>query len=99
TTVAFAKYVPRPFSGSVEVIVAQNRAPGFLHPQMPWHQLLSGPRMVHVVPWTHMELFKPGAGRRTVARLMKFMLEEEPISENLHLSKMPTSALVTKGRA
>jgi thioesterase domain-containing protein len=77
TTVAFAKYVPRPFSGAVGVIVAENRAPGFFHPRMPWHTLLCGPRVVHVLPWSHMELFQPGAGRETVARLMRFMLEED----------------------
>jgi thioesterase domain-containing protein len=88
TTVAFAKYVPRPYSGSVEVIVAENRAPGFLHPEMPWCKLLSGPRVVHVVPWHHLELFLPGAGRKTVARLMKFMLEEYPASESTTAQQM-----------
>jgi len=100
TTVAFAKYVPRAFSGSVHVIVAKNRAPGFLHPQMPWHKLLSGPRVVHVVPWSHLELFRPGAGRKTVARLMKFILEEAPLSESLGVQEMQAGALfVPEGRA
>ncbi len=99
TTVAFGKYVPRPFSGAVDVIVAENRAPGFLHPQMPWHKLLTGPRVVHVMPWRHMELFQPKAGRKTVARLMKFMLEEEPFSESLGVRKMRAGALsVPEGR-
>jgi len=81
TALAFAKYVPQPFSGSAEVIVSESRAPGFVHPKMPWRKLLSGPRLVHVVPWSHMELFR--AGRKTVARLMKSMLEEDPASASL----------------
>jgi thioesterase domain-containing protein len=75
TMVAFARYVPRPFSGGAEVIVSEDRAPGFLHPQMPWHKLLSGPRVVHIVPGRHGEIFR--ARRKTVARLMKSMLDED----------------------
>jgi thioesterase domain-containing protein len=80
TMVAFARYIPRPFTGTAEVIVSEDRASGFLHPQMPWHKLLSGRRIVHVVPWLHHELFRKG--RKTVARLMKSMLEEAPASES-----------------
>jgi hypothetical protein len=87
TTLAFAKYIPRPFSGSAEVIISEDRAPGFLHPQMPWRKLLSGSRVVHVVPWSHRELFR--AGRDTVARLMKSMLEEDPTSDSLPKQEMP----------
>jgi thioesterase domain-containing protein len=90
TTVAFAKYVPRPFSGSIHAILSENRASGFLHPQMPWRKLLPGPRVIHVVPWPHMELFQ--AGRQTVARLLKFMLDDDSWSENLALSQMPAAA-------
>jgi thioesterase domain-containing protein len=98
-TVAFAKYVARPFSGSVEVIVAENRAPGFLHPQMPWPTLLCGPRVVHVLPWSHMELFRPGAGRKTVARLMRSMLEDDPASEDLSgARKRPSPQLMAETR-
>jgi thioesterase domain-containing protein len=81
TMLAFAKYVPHPFSGSTEVIISEHRALAFLHPQMPWSKLLSGPRLVHVVPWSHKELF--GAGRKTVARLMRSMLEEDLASASL----------------
>jgi thioesterase domain-containing protein len=81
TTFAFAKHVPRPFAGPAEIILGTNRAPGFLHPQMPWSKLLCGPRILHVLPWSHMDLFRPGAGRKTVARLMRAMLEEDLLSE------------------
>jgi len=72
--VAFAHYVPKPFSGSAALIVSAERAPGFFHPQMPWHKLLPGPRLVHVLPWHHQDLFR--SGREAVARSLKFMLEE-----------------------
>jgi thioesterase domain-containing protein len=76
TLIAFSRYIPTPFSGPVEMIISAEHAPGFFHPLMPWHKLLPGPRVVHVLPWLHHELF--GAGRKAVARLMRFMLEEEP---------------------
>ena len=74
TILAFARYVPRPFSSPAEVIVSVERAPGFFHELMPWHQLLPGPRLVHVLPWGHKQLWR--AGRDTVARVMRSMLEE-----------------------
>lgn len=89
TMLAFAKYVPHPFSGSAEVILSENRAPAFLHPQMPWRKLLSGPRLVHVVPMSHMELFR--AGRKTVARLIRSMLEEDPASTSLAERQMQSA--------
>ena len=61
TTLAFARYVPSPFSGPVDAIVAEGRAPGFLHPQMPWKKLLPGLRVTHVLHCYHTELLRPGA--------------------------------------
>ncbi len=79
--VAFAKYVPTPFSGPTELIMSADRAPGFFHPMMPWHKLLPGPRVVHVLPCAHGEVF--GAAREAVARLIRHILDEEPTSANL----------------
>lgn len=80
TSVAFARYVPRPFSGAAELIISRDRALGVLHPQMPWSKLF--PRSsVHVLPLPHMKLF--WSGRETVARLMRSILEEEPGSERV----------------
>lgn len=79
TMVAFARYVPRPFSDAVEVIVSKDRASVFLNPQMPWQNLLSGPSVVHIVPGRHAEIFR--THRATVARLMRSMLEEGTASE------------------
>jgi thioesterase domain-containing protein len=81
TTLAFLRYVPRPFSGSSKVVVSERRASKFLDPQMHWHKLLSGPRVVHVLPGNHQNLLI--ADRKTIARLMKSMLEEDPASEVL----------------
>jgi thioesterase domain-containing protein len=79
TLVAFAKYVPTAYSGPIETIISIERASPFFHPLSPWGDLLPVPQVVYVLPWPHMELF--GAGRKTVARLMRSMLEEEPTSE------------------
>jgi thioesterase domain-containing protein len=76
--IAFAKYSPRPFSGAADIILSPERAPGFFHPMMPWSKLLPGTRTVHVLPWTHHELFGPG--RKTLARLMRLLLEWGPNS-------------------
>ncbi len=77
--IASSTYVPTPFPGPAQLIVSAERAPGFFHPQMPWRKLLTGPRIVHVLPWGHMELFREG--REAVARLLRFMLEEPTMPE------------------
>jgi thioesterase domain-containing protein len=79
--VALSRHVPRPFPGSAQLIVSDRRAGAFFHPEMHWHKLLPGPRMVHVLPWDHIQLFR--AGRENVARALKFMLEEAPKLEML----------------
>jgi len=61
------------------MIISAERASGFFHPMMPWHKLLPGPRVVHVLPCPHHELL--GTSRKTVARLMRSMLEEVPTSQ------------------
>jgi thioesterase domain-containing protein len=72
--VALARHTPRPFSGPVQVIVSARRSSNFFHPEMHWHKLLLGPRMVLVLPWDHVELFR--TGRATVGRALKFLLDE-----------------------
>jgi thioesterase domain-containing protein len=83
----FSSHNPRPFPGPAALIISAERAPGFFHPQMPWHKLLPGPRIVHVLPWNHQELFR--SGRETVARLLKFLLEQDP---NLLVCRETTEA-------
>jgi thioesterase domain-containing protein len=72
--VALSTYNPRPFAGSMQVIVSAGRAASFFHPQMPWHELLPGPRTVVVLPFNHQVLFQ--VGRAAVARALKFLLQE-----------------------
>jgi hypothetical protein len=74
--VALSRYVPRPFRGPTQSIVSAERATAFFHPEMSWSKLLLGPRMVHVLPWDHSELFR--SRRESVAGVLKFMLEEAP---------------------
>jgi thioesterase domain-containing protein len=74
TLVALAGFFPTPFPGPVQMIASVQRSASLFHPQMPWHKLLTGPRMVLVLPWHHMQLFRDG--RETVARALKFLLEE-----------------------
>lgn len=75
--IALSSHLPAPFPGPAQVILsAGRRSFGFFHREMPWHSLLLGPRMVHVLPWDHLELFQEG--REHVARTIRFMLHEAP---------------------
>jgi|GEM_PF-1323866 len=78
---ASGRHIPSPFSGPAQLILCAKAAAGFFHPQMPWHKLLTGPRMIHILPWDHIELF--GAGREHVARGIKFLLGEAPTLETV----------------
>jgi thioesterase domain-containing protein len=89
TMVAFARHVPHPFGGPAEVIISHDRSAAFLHPRMPWAKVLFGSRLVHVVPWSHREMFR--SGRRSVARLIKSALEEEPVPETVLERRMPSA--------
>jgi len=75
--VALFRHVSGPFSGPVELIISAERASGFFHPMMPWAKALAGPRIVHVVPWDHEQLFR--AGRESICRLLKFILDQAPL--------------------
>ena len=96
TTLALARYVPSPFSGPVDAIVAEGRAPGFLHPQMPWKKLLPELRVTHVLHCYHTELLR--TGRKTVARLMKSMLEEDPAAGLPSHRTPPAAQLIPEAR-
>ena len=78
---AFGRYVPSPFPGPAQLILCAKAAADFFHPQMPWHKLLSGPRMVHILPWDQAALFR--GGREHVAQGLKFLLEEASTLENV----------------
>ncbi len=73
--VAFDKYRLPPFSGAVDLILSAPRAVSFFDPRMPLRELLAGPRIVHVLPFRHPELY--GSGLEHVARLIKLLMNEE----------------------
>jgi hypothetical protein len=77
-------------SGPAQLILSDHRALGFFHREMPWHVLLPGPRMVHVLPGGHIDLF--GTGRQHVARAIRLMLEQGARLEAL--TARPASAPV-----
>ncbi len=72
--IALGKHFPTPFLGPAELIISAHGAAAFFHPEMPWRKLLPGSRVVHVLPWSHEELFR--SGRHAVARLLKFALDK-----------------------
>jgi thioesterase domain-containing protein len=79
--IALCTHLPTPFPGPAQLILSDRRAVGFFHPELPWHVLLPGPRMVHVLPGDHIDLF--GGGRQYVARAIRFMLEQGPRLQSL----------------
>jgi len=85
SVIALAKYVPVPFPGPAQVILSAAAVVGFFNPTMAWHKLLSGPRMVHILPWPQRELLR--SGRDHVARGIQFMLEEGPTLETVSESQ------------
>src|SRR5262245_43824305 len=76
--VALSKHVPTPFSGRAVLILCAARAPGFFHPKGWWRTILPGPQTVHVLPWTHEELFRSGLEQFT--RVFNFVLKEIAMS-------------------
>jgi thioesterase domain-containing protein len=81
SVIAFCSHLPTPLSSPAQLILSDHRALGFFHREMPWHVLLPGPRMVHVLPGDHIDLF--GTGRQHVARAIRLMLEQGPRFEAL----------------
>jgi hypothetical protein len=56
---------------------------------MHWHHVLPYPRMVHVLPWDHGEIFK--AGREALMRSIKYLLDASPLPAPL-LTEVPSWA-------
>jgi thioesterase domain-containing protein len=74
--IAMCRHVPKPYPGPTQLIVSADRAAQFFHPQMHWHHVLPSPRMVHVMPWDHREIFR--SGREHLMRSVKYMLDASP---------------------
>jgi thioesterase domain-containing protein len=78
--VALCKHIPTSFSGPAVLILSAARAPGFFHPQARWRTILPGPQTVHVLPYTHLELFR-SPGLEQFTRVFNFVLEEIATSD------------------
>jgi thioesterase domain-containing protein len=76
--VALSKHIPTSFSGRAVLILSAERAPGFFHPQAQWRTILPGPQIVHVLPYTHDELFRSRLEQFT--RIFNFVLKEIEIA-------------------
>jgi thioesterase domain-containing protein len=72
-TVALSRFTAKQFLGNVELILNSNVAPVFLNPNMPWQRILPNPRVLHVVPWGHVDMLR--SRRFDTARLIKFILD------------------------
>ena len=74
--VAFSRYTPMSFAGPAELVLSSSGATGFFNPQIPWSKMLTGPRVVVVLPYDHTRLLR--AGREHLARAVKFLIDEGP---------------------
>jgi thioesterase domain-containing protein len=88
--VAFDRYLMPSFSGPVDLIVSADRAVSLFDPNKPWRTLLPGPRIVHVLPFKHHQLFlpkgiQPGVpgGLEYVAGLIKLVNDETEVFESV----------------
>ena len=72
-TAALSRFSAKMFLGNVELIINTNVAPVFFGPNMPWQRVLPNPRVAHVVPWGHVDMFR--SKRFEMARLIKFILD------------------------
>jgi thioesterase domain-containing protein len=72
-TAALSRFTAKQFLGDTELILNTNVAPVFLNPNMPWQRILPNPRVLHVLPWGHVDMMR--GHRFDTARLMKFILD------------------------
>jgi thioesterase domain-containing protein len=70
---ALSTHVPEMFPGAVVMILSIAHAAGIFHPQMHWIKLLPQAPTAHVLPCTHLEMFR--SARHDFARVLKFALE------------------------
>jgi thioesterase domain-containing protein len=79
--VALTKHTPMSFAGPAELVLSSSGATGFFNPQIPWSKMLTGPRVVVVLPYDHNGLLR--AGREHLARAVKFLIDEGPELERM----------------
>jgi thioesterase domain-containing protein len=70
---ATSKFTPRPFLGTVELILSAEMAPPFFGRDRPWHKILLNPPVIHAMPFGHAEMLQ--RHRFDVARLVRMSLQ------------------------
>jgi thioesterase domain-containing protein len=70
---AISKFTPRPFLGTVELILSAESAGPFFGRERPWQKILPNPPVIHVMPFGHIELLHNH--RFDVARFARLILE------------------------
>lgn len=70
---AISKFTPRPFLGTVELILSAESAAPFFGRERPWQKILPNPPVIHVMPYGHIELLHNH--RFDVARFVRLILE------------------------
>jgi thioesterase domain-containing protein len=93
TSVAFCTHAPETFPHPIVAILSFERAAGFFHPQMLWVRLLPRRLMVHVLPYTHAEIFRSGV--HDFACVLNFVLEQamnSGVAEERAMKSAVTSA-------
>jgi thioesterase domain-containing protein len=73
TAAAMRGYQPQPYAGPVELIVSANRARVYFQPDLPWQRILTGQRLIHVLPGSHLDMTR--VQRAELLRLMRFVLD------------------------
>jgi thioesterase domain-containing protein len=73
TITATSKLTPRPFLGSVELVLSAEMAAPFFGRDRPWHKILINPPVIHAMPFGHAEMLQKQ--RFDVARLVKLILQ------------------------
>jgi thioesterase domain-containing protein len=69
---ATSKFTPRPFLGTVELILSSEMALPFFGRERPWHKILLNPPAIHVMPFGHAEMLQKY--RFDLARLVRLVL-------------------------
>ncbi|MGC1357387.1 MAG: alpha/beta fold hydrolase [Xanthobacteraceae bacterium] len=70
---ALSKFIPKPFFGSVELILNAESVPPFFGQGKPWQRILANPPVAHVLPYGHTEMLNNH--RFDVGRLLGLILQ------------------------
>jgi thioesterase domain-containing protein len=70
---AISKFVPRPYFGTVQLILSSETAAPFFARENPWQKILPNPPVSHVMPFGHNELMQQS--RFEVAKFIGLLIE------------------------